>query len=690
MIANMKLKNKLIVPVILQLILFFAAAAAVLYVGVLGGGDANKSPAATAVEQMNNFRLSLNGFFDGKVEGVQVQEEFNEILDSFKKEQGTIFPKKKNLDTFSGIGEGLTSAAALIKENAAIETQAAGQAALSSKQTGDFLTEMGTLLADRRQRASISDNVRGGLGEAAENAQLMSRVKGLLLLAAKQPDQGAQLTQAADTALQKITALEQRLAGTAYAKYPTAAKPANEKVKELAQKFLANLGRITGAKTAANKAYETTLTHVRNIAANTSGGGLTSTRGILFILASVAGVISLFLLIFLPMVRSGLRKPLNAFLERTYDLAVDNVDMTRRVQVEQTDEMGELAGWYNKFLERLQDLILKVKTNSDEITQTMTSITSGSDDLATRLNEQATAISETSETLENFTGTVRRNTEDSAEADMMLTSFNEDIQEKKVLIENMTSTMNEIFDSSKQIDNIIKVINDISFQTNLLALNAAVEAARAGEAGRGFAVVASEVRNLAQKTAESSKTIQDIVLRNVESTQKGMDLVKNTSQFFAEIVEMMGETVTKISNITEASRLQSEGIETINGSIANMDDLITQNAALVEELASSGKGVTVYTNELQDLVNLFKLDEKSSISGSDYFSEIREKAEEAGKKRERKSSAAPAKAATPSKPAKVKTAPAPEPKKETASSPKKETGTEEDFFASEDGEFEEF
>jgi methyl-accepting chemotaxis protein len=192
---------------------------------------------------------------------------------------------------------------------------------------------------------------------------------------------------------------------------------------------------------------------------------------------------------------------------------------------------------------------------------------------------------------------------------MMLVDFNQEIQEKSSLIDNVTTTMTEIYESSKQIDNIIKVINDISFQTNLLALNAAVEAARAGEAGRGFAVVASEVRNLAQKTAESSKTIQNIVLRNVESTQKGMELVKDTSEFFGEIVGVMGEIVEKVSNITEVSRQQFGNIEQITQTIAQMDQVANRNAQLVGELSETGKKVKNNAVELQKLVVLFKLDE---------------------------------------------------------------------------------
>jgi aerotaxis receptor len=186
-----------------------------------------------------------------------------------------------------------------------------------------------------------------------------------------------------------------------------------------------------------------------------------------------------------------------------------------------------------------------------------------------------------------------------------LESFRTKVESNRNLMNNVTETMNIISESSRKIDSIINVINDISFQTNLLALNAAVEAARAGEAGRGFAVVASEVRNLAQKTAESSKTIQEIVSQNVESTKKGMGLVKETSRFFAEIVDMVMELVTMINEITSGSREQSTGIEQINSAIIQLEDVISQNSALVEQLSATSKTMKGNAGQLEDLVNRF-------------------------------------------------------------------------------------
>jgi len=323
----------------------------------------------------------------------------------------------------------------------------------------------------------------------------------------------------------------------------------------------------------------------------------------------------IFALIFLTIVgilyislKSIIIKPINNMNLALKDLSEGEADLTQRLNKEWDDEIGRGIDLFNKFIIRVQEIISGVKQGTEEVFGASTELSSGNDDLSSRTNELAASITETSTTMEEFTSLVKTNTENAENADKTLTKFNNEVQIKSELIDNVTNTMEEISNSSKKIDNIVSVINDISFQTNLLALNAAVEAARAGDAGRGFAVVASEVRNLAGKTAESSKSIQEIVSANVTATKKGMELVKETSELFAKIITVMNDTVKKLNSITTGSREQTTGIEQINTAILQMDNVSNKNAGFVQDMAETGRRLKSSAVVLQDLVSQFKLD----------------------------------------------------------------------------------
>jgi methyl-accepting chemotaxis protein len=167
--------------------------------------------------------------------------------------------------------------------------------------------------------------------------------------------------------------------------------------------------------------------------------------------------------------------------------------------------------------------------------------------------------------------------------------------------------MSEINASSRKIVDIIGVIDGIAFQTNILALNAAVEAARAGEQGRGFAVVASEVRNLAQRSAAAAKEIKDLIGRSVEQVESGNQLAGEAGAAMQEILDSVQRVTHIMSEIASASAEQGSGIEQVNQSAVQMDDMTQQNAALVEETAAASATLASQARPLLESMSVFKL-----------------------------------------------------------------------------------
>jgi methyl-accepting chemotaxis protein len=167
--------------------------------------------------------------------------------------------------------------------------------------------------------------------------------------------------------------------------------------------------------------------------------------------------------------------------------------------------------------------------------------------------------------------------------------------------------MESINASSRKIGDIIAVIDGIAFQTNILALNAAVEAARAGEQGRGFAVVASEVRNLAQRSAGAAREIKELIGNSVNQVEEGSKLVAEAGTTMERVVASVQRVTDLISEITNAGREQSLGIEQVNQAIAQMDTVTQQNAELVGQAATAAQSMQEQATSLAQLVSVFQL-----------------------------------------------------------------------------------
>jgi len=288
-------------------------------------------------------------------------------------------------------------------------------------------------------------------------------------------------------------------------------------------------------------------------------------------------------------------------------LSSGNGDLTLRLAEDGKDELTQISRSFNQFVNQITGILQDVRRSSDTVKISSTEIASGNQDLSARTEQQAGALEETASAMEQLTSTVQQNSENARRANELAGNASKIAAQGGEVVGNVVSTMEAINASSRQIADIITVIDGIAFQTNILALNAAVEAARAGEQGRGFAVVASEVRSLAQRSAQAAKEIKQLIDNSVAKVADGGLLVAQAGQTMEQIVASIRDVSVIVSEIAHASSEQNGGIQEVNLAITHIDEGTQQNAALVEQAAAAAKSLQDEAHRLSVLVGGFKM-----------------------------------------------------------------------------------
>jgi len=283
-------------------------------------------------------------------------------------------------------------------------------------------------------------------------------------------------------------------------------------------------------------------------------------------------------------------------------------DLRTHIEVSSNDETGQLLAALRDMNASLKQIVTKVRSGAETIAVASDEIAQGNMDLSSRTEQQAGALEETASSMEELTSTVKQNADNARQARQLAVSACDVAVKGGDIVERAVGTMAAISESSKQIADIIGVIDGIAFQTNILALNAAVEAARAGEQGRGFAVVASEVRSLAQRSAVAAKEIKSLIGASTERVEAGSALVGEAGATMTDIVASVKRVMDVMAEISAATTEQGAGIEQINIAVTEMDTVTQQNAALVEEAAAAAEALREQTVALNGVVGVFKLD----------------------------------------------------------------------------------
>jgi len=261
---------------------------------------------------------------------------------------------------------------------------------------------------------------------------------------------------------------------------------------------------------------------------------------------------------------------------------------------------------FNESLGRLREAMIKVGANAHVIAAQTNEFRSATEDLSRRTAQQAASVEETAAALEQITTTVADSTRSAEEAGQLVATTRQDAERSGEVVKKAISAMSAIEGSSKEISNIIGVIDDIAFQTNLLALNAGVEAARAGDAGKGFAVVAQEVRELAQRSANAAKEIKALINTSSEQVKQGVKLVGETGEALTGIVTQVQNINDNVSAIVKSAHEQSIGLKEINQAVISMDQGTQQNAAMVEQSTAASHNLASEVESLNRLLATFE------------------------------------------------------------------------------------
>jgi len=321
----------------------------------------------------------------------------------------------------------------------------------------------------------------------------------------------------------------------------------------------------------------------------------------------LAGVVlsALFAMLFVLIIRRWLSRPLRDVIGLAEQYAAG--DLRATLPATRQDEVGQLINAINGIGGGLQKIVLQVREAAGDIHLGTNALAADTGEISEQINKQASSVEETSASMEQLAASVQQNAANMEQTQQLVGETSRAVHQGGETVSNAVATMDDIREASKRIEAITRVIEGIAFQTNILALNAAVEAARAGEHGKGFAVVAQEVRALAARSANAVKEIEQLIGDTLSKVSEGHALSEQTRHAMESIIEHIDNINQLVTEINHASREQSAGIGQVNLAMTHIGEASHINADRVSRSEQTAQVLRGKGSHLTDLVSLFRL-----------------------------------------------------------------------------------
>jgi methyl-accepting chemotaxis protein len=326
------------------------------------------------------------------------------------------------------------------------------------------------------------------------------------------------------------------------------------------------------------------------------------TRSVTFLLPAIG----LILLASIFIINSTIIKPIKAAIAGLKDIAEGEGDLTKRLEDSAKDELGDLATWFNTFMEKLQGIIKEmaqnanvVDTSSNTLAELSSQLSVGAEDMSGNSNTVSAAVEEMSANINNVAAAMEQSSTNvgvvAASAEEMSSTINEiaqnaekarGISDQAVITANHSSDqMSALGSAADAISKVTEVITEISEQTNLLALNATIEAARAGEAGKGFAVVANEIKELAKQTSDATLDIKGKIANIIESTDGAVSGIDEISEVIKTINEIVATIASAVEEQSAATQEIANNIAQVSTGVQEVNANINQSSAVASQIA---------------------------------------------------------------------------------------------------------